>query len=305
MPPEKKTYFVLLGSIILVINLIGHLIGSSEIQMPLELPIVQTFWTSLTLAALFFSLFPKFIKLKKPLLILALSSQLVSLALYLLTSKNFPLYFQPSSLPTTLMCSYFIIGQCLLKDRLEHWGSFFAPFALLTCLIFLYSTISGELFLLGVSKKRFGVGVSPYTLFCFFMLTFYFLGTKTKYAKLNHIQIPFRPRLILAVLSLYAGINLFITLCPSEHRLLVSALIQISFLATLYFIVIRPFHVYRAKVMTLCAWSKDVKISEEQWIQPDKLLAAIGFNVSHGISPEEQEKMRQKRQRKNQASTAK
>lgn len=290
---DKAFSLALLG--LLIFNGLFHLSGLKSLIDPFNMGSVTTIFTTMSLIFLVVYLNYDYEKDKAHFLILSGITQLLSLGLLITTNYNSKtLFFQPSSLPTSLfilssVAALFAIEKNLFKEKLTY---FVGPLHLLACLFFAFAFVGKKLSLLGLSPQVTGVGLSFYTIVSFILFSLALTVRYTKIIHLYELKVGYQPVLGMIFVVLYATTNYLLTFCESDNVSKVSLFIQIFFIGASYWFFFRPFHALQDKFITICSWTRQIKGPEDTWMKTEEIFNAIGLTVTHGISEEHYKEIR-------------
>jgi hypothetical protein len=201
-----------------------------------------------------------------------------------------------SSVPTTVILIIITVFLSIARrpDVSSKFKSLLGPLLSLVCLVLTYSYITESMFLLGISSKHLGVGLSIYTLFSFFIISTIISVRYTKLISLESIQINFSYIKAVILIFAYSLVNFLIIYCPEQYQLFYTIFTQIIFLTLSFHLILKPFIDVQSRLVTVCAWSKKVKVENGSWLNQDEHLAHLGIKITHGISPEEKLKLTSK-----------
>lgn len=211
--------------------------------------------------------------------------QLISLIFYFGDFNTTISFFACSSLPTSiylLIANSFIVMKT--KQKIKN---IFVPILLFGCGFFLLTFINHNLEFRGVVPTRIGIGLSPYTLFSFFIIALLMNLKNTEFLKLNKLNLKFNPFIGLLFLLTNSSLSMLLLYCPSPQRFAVGIALQLIFLAIAYFIFFRPFVQAQNRYVTFCSWTKKIKTHDGQWIEPQQMFESLGLPVNHSIHPDE------------------
>lgn len=285
---------------LLFLNAIFHMIGFSRLTDPLSMGSVLTVYTCLSLGFFAFYFWADKREDKLLLLLLAFVPQILSLGLHNLDSYNpRASFFQTSSIPTTIFFFSSITLLFLMEKKIlsKKMKPFVGPILFLSCLFFTYAFIGKKFYLLGLTEQKMGVGLSIYTLVCFYLIALAVLIRHTKVINLYQLKIGYQPILGMITVVLYGTTNYLLTFCESKGVHGISLLIQLTFISLCYWFFFHPFHALKDKFITICSWSRQIKGGDENWQETEELFSSLGLTVTHGISEEHFQKIRSRHKR--------
>lgn len=293
MVSSSEKIFSTLGISVIFMNFIFHITNAESLISPSNLPAVMTIYTSISLFSIFMTFITQSKKIQVMYLVFAITVQLTSIFIYRNPVKPAWIFLLSSSIPTSLMIiltsSFIYLSE--IKEAKTRMGNFFGPILLIICTLLFFSFISEEFFILGYSQEYIGIGLSPYTLFSFYLIAMLVSIRHTKMISLEILDIKFNPYIPITILSIYALTNFLLLYCTSKNVLITSITVHAIFFILFYYYFLRPFLSLKEKFMTVCAWSQKIKTSSGNWVQQEELLQELGFKISHGISPEEKVKL--------------
>ncbi|MCP4911689.1 MAG: hypothetical protein GY909_01110 [Oligoflexia bacterium] len=271
----------------IILNLIFHILKIDTLISPFGFPAVMTFFTTISLSCLTFYFLVNNESIKLGLLTSSFLIQLISITLLSVETNISNIFFLSSSLPTSL---YLILLTTILVFPVVHktnLSPFWGYFLFGVNILFLFGFLSKNMYILGVSKENIGVGLSPYTLINFFLLTSIVFIKYAKQVNLKQINIKYSPKVGFTFLSFVFISNFLLTFCTGKNQTLTSLVMNISYLAISYQIFVKPFTQNQDLFMTVCAWTNKVKNHNNEWVNQDEIFESMGIQVTHGISPEE------------------
>lgn len=292
MKKLTSNHFIYFGLGIIAFNFLMHLFKIREVYAPFGINAVTTLFTSLSLFFSFMALqgFPKELRV----FFTFISILIQFLSLILLTSDNYSTipFLVPSSIPTSL---YLITVNTLLIFKVTNTGAkkiriHLSFFSLMLGLFFTYAFLNQYLFILGVSENILGLGMSPYTLISIFIISTILFFQEVEVPKFNKAGLNFSPIGVVCFFALTSSLNILLLIYNGNNQLIYGLIINFSALIIIYFYLLVPLMKSKNKIQTICAWSKQIKLKDGRWVDYETYLNSLGFQVSHGISPEELEK---------------
>tara|TARA_B100000749_G_scaffold280455_1_gene276740 strand:+ start:179533 stop:180426 length:894 start_codon:yes stop_codon:yes gene_type:complete len=279
------------GLAIVTINLIFNILGFEILSRPFGAMGTMTLLTSVSMVLVFLTSFDRS-KLKNVLGVIV-GLQVFSVVLHFINYSSDIPFLQPSSFSTIGFILTFTFFKFLAfkKVKVSAYGG---GILTIMCVTFLFGFLNDEMFILGVSSDRIGVGLSPYTFVCFVLMTSIYWGERNKFVSLENLRLSYSPIWTFSLLVAYAFLNFLIIFCPAEHVAFWSILIQGLFLLLFYKMLVKPFLHEQGDLVQMCAWTNQFKTKDGEWVSQKEFFESLGVDITHGIAPEAAKKLREK-----------
>lgn len=263
-------------------------------MQPFGYPPVQTLFTSLSLLGIYmFFLNEETKSLQFASLNLIVLPQLISLLLLSQEFTSQTLYFVSSSVPTSGFLIFTAMIIYLSEFHLTKGVHLFFAFALQfgVLLFFLFAFITQKFEYLGWSHEIVGVGMSYYTFLGFTLVHAMCVRRYIRLVSLEILNFHYRPWLAVCVFAALAVVNFSLLLLEGGKHLYLAIGTNIFFLFLGLCLLVAPFVRSRDRIITVCAWSGLVKSGDGKWLSVPDLAEELGVSISHGIAPDEKEKI--------------